>query len=70
MNYYSTPNIKQITTRIPAKYLRKDLLQPSNYITHQTVPCRPPKKKLEEEECEQEPEIYPEQNIEQEQEVE
>ena len=70
VNYYSTPNIKQITTRIPAKYLRKDLLQPSNYITHQTVPCRPPKKKLEEEECEQEPEIYPEQNIEQEQEVE
>ena len=67
VNYHTTPNIKQITSKIPAKYLRKDLLQPSNYITHQTVPCRPQKKIIEEEECEQEPQNYIEPKIEQEQ---
>ena len=62
-NIKHTPNIKAITSKIPAKYLRKDLLQPSNYITHQTIPCRPQQKKHEmklkqEEECEQEQQIY------------
>ena len=50
MNYNSsnyTPNIKAIKNKIPAKYLRKDILQPTNYITHQTVPCRPVPKKIE-----------------------
>ena len=69
LNSNTTPNIKQITTRIPAKYLRKDLLQPSNYITHQTVPCRPLPKKIEEE-CEQEPQNYLGENIGQEEEAE
>jgi len=42
-----TQNIKVIKSKIPAKYLRKDILQPTNYITHQTVPCRPLPKKIE-----------------------
>jgi len=42
-----TQNIKVIKSKIPAKYLRKDILQPTNYITHQNVPCRPLPKKIE-----------------------
>ena len=56
-NIKHTINIKTLTRKIPAKYLRKDLIAPpSNYITHQTVPCRPQKK--QEEECEQEQQEY------------
>ena len=50
LNYNSsnyTPNIKAIKSKIPAKYLRKDILQQTNYITHQTVPCRPLPKKID-----------------------
>ena len=56
-NIKHTINIKTLTSKIPVKYLRKDLIAPSsNYITHQTVPCRPQKK--QEEECEQDQQEY------------
>ena len=55
-NYDYTPNIK-IKSKIPSKYLRKDIIQTTNYITHTTTPCRPKQKRIEqEEEIEQEPE--------------
>ena len=66
VNYNYKPkkqNAKVIKTNIPAKYLRKDLLQSSNYITHQTVPCRPKPKKeqVQPQYEEQQEQIEPEQ---------
>ena len=40
-------NIKVIKSKIPLKYLRKDILQSTNYITHQTEPYKPLQKKID-----------------------
>ena len=69
INY--NPNIKIIKSKIPAKYLRKDILQSYNYMTPQSDIYRPIPKRIEvdaQEEYEPDQQVYDQQVLEQEQE--
>ena len=68
INY--NPNIKIIKSKIPAKYLRKDILQSFNYMTPQSDIYRPIPKRIEvdaQEEYEPDQQAYDQQVLEQEQ---
>ena len=68
INY--NPNIKIIKSKIPAKYLRKDILQSYNYMTPQSDIYSPIPKRIEvdaQEEYEPDQQAYDQQVLEQEQ---